>query len=231
VNERRYYPRKVSEDDKIWKFLSDHSVLTAEEIRNCKIVSEISRTDTTKRKNILVEAFGIAHNRHPESLLVVSIDEKNKTLVQELNTLIHNSGVASNIVKVGSIWDILPTLYAVTDIYCTPSVMEGFGMSAQEAAATRVPVVASNLVPFVEEYLLGEEVEEIWDKEKRASIRIGSGGIVCQADEVNGFAFALDLLLEDGSLRREMGENAYRATIPYFTWGNMVRRFLEVIDF
>jgi hypothetical protein len=31
--------------------------------------------------------------------------------------------------------------------------MEGFGMTAQEAAATKVPVIASNLVPFAKEEL------------------------------------------------------------------------------
>jgi glycosyltransferase involved in cell wall biosynthesis len=231
VDEGRYYPRKVPDDDKIWNFLSDRSALTQEEIRKCNIVSEISRTDTTKRKNVLIEAFSIAHNHNPDSLLVVSIDDKNQGLAQELRELIQNSGAAANIVEVGSIWDILPVLYAVTDIYCTPSVMEGFGMSAQEAAATKVPVVASNLVPFVDEYLLGEGVEEIWDDDKSASIRVGQGAIVCRADEVNSFALALDLVLKNESLRREMGRNAYSATIPYFTWDNMVRRFLESIDF
>lgn len=231
VDEGRYYPRKVSGDNKIWNFLSDRSALSAAEIRQCNIVSEISRTDTTKRKNVLIEAFSIAHNRHPDSLLVVSIDDKNKDLAQELRELIQNSGAASNIVEVGSIWDILPVLYAVTDIYCTPSVMEGFGMSAQEAAATKVPVIASNLVPFVDEYLLGEGDEEIWDDETSASIRVGQGAIACRADEVNEFALALDFLLKNESLRREMGGNAYCATIPYFTWDKMVRRFLESIEF
>ena len=78
VDERRYYPRKVSEDDRIWNFLSDRSTLAVDEIRKCKIVSEISRTDTTKRKNVLIESFAIAHDQHPDSLLVVSIDDKNK---------------------------------------------------------------------------------------------------------------------------------------------------------
>ena len=231
VDEGRYYPRKVSDDDEIWKFLSDRSRLTRDEIRNCKIVSEISRTDTTKRKNVLIEAFSIAHNRSPDSLLVVSIDDRKQGLAQELRELIQNSGAANKIIEVGSIWDILPTLYAITDIYCTPSVMEGFGMSAQEAAASKAPVIASNLVPFVDEYLLGGAMEEMGDDETSTSIKVGQGAIICQADDVDGFASALDLLLRNESLRREMGENAYKATIPYFTWHHMVQRFLESIDF
>ena len=52
-------------------------------------------------------------------------------------------------------------LYNATSVYCTPSVMEGFGMSAQEAAATARPVVASNLVPFVCEYLVGRPGDDV----------------------------------------------------------------------
>jgi mannosylfructose-phosphate synthase len=230
VDEGRYFPREVPDDDRIWKFLSDRSVLSREEIQSCRIVCEISRTDTTKRKNVLIKAFSIVHDHHPGSLLVVSIDDKNKELARKLREMIQESGAASNIIEVGSIWDILPVLYAVTDIYCTPSVMEGFGMSAQEAAATRVPVVSSNLVPYVNEYLLGNGVEQVRDDEKSASIQVGKGAIVCQADEIHSFAKALSLLLENESLRRDMGRNAYKATIPYFTWDNMVQRFLESIN-
>ena len=35
------------------------------------------------------------------------------------------------------------------------------------------------------------------------------------------------MLLSDGSLRKQMGENAYTITIPYFTWDNMVSVFLK----
>ncbi len=43
--------------------------------------------------------------------------------------------------------------------------------------------------------------------------------------DIEGFAFALDKLLSDDNLRQEMGESAYRATIPYFTWDHIVRDF------
>jgi glycosyltransferase involved in cell wall biosynthesis len=128
---------------------------------------------------------------------------------------------------------MLPTLYAVTDVYCTPSVMEGFGMSAQEAAATGVPVVASHLVPFATEYLLGEEVEHFFDQSDFVGgslpVKRGRGAVVVRADDVNGFAHALEMLLTDDDLRKEMGENAYHITIPYFTWRNTVTAFLDGI--
>jgi glycosyltransferase involved in cell wall biosynthesis len=163
--------------------------------------------------------------------LAVSIDDTEKELSAELRSLIDELGIASHTLILGYVWEQLPDIYAVTDIYCSPSVMEGFGMSVQEAAATQVPVVGSHLIPFVTEYLLGEDVEEISPRgDGSAPLRLGEGAIVVPADDVAGFAYALETLLSDGALRRQMGKRAYEITVPYFTWSNLTRRFLEAID-
>jgi len=229
VDPNRYHPRIVSDEDAVWGFLSQRSGLSLEAVRKCKIVTEISRTDTTKRKDVLIRAFAKARQRVPDSLLVVAIDESRKALAGELHRLVRSLDLQSHVAVVGSVWKWLPILYAVTDVYCTPSVMEGFGMSAQEAAATGVPVVASQRVPFVTEYLLGQEVERIHHKENVPPVQLGHGAIVVQADDVDGFAYALELLLADDDLRRKMGQNAYRTTVPYFTWRNRVVEFLDEI--
>ena len=100
-------------------------------------------------------------------------------------------------------------------------------MSAQEAAATGVPVVASHLVPFVTEYLLGTQAEDVHCEGGRQPLRVGEGAIVVPADDVNGFARALEMLLTDDDLRIEMGKDAYHATVPRFTWQNVVAAFLD----
>jgi len=229
VDATRYHAREVSGTHPVWSFLSQRSGLSPKEVRRAKIVTEISRTDATKRKAVLIEAFGIARQRVPDSLLVISIDDTHATLSKELKGLIHALDLQRHVAVVGSVWELLPTLYAVTDVYCTPSVMEGFGMSAQEAAATGVPVVASHLVPFVTEYLLGEEVEVIEVPGGSQPVKRGQGAVVVQADDVQGFACALEMLLTHDELRREMGRSAYHTTVPYFTWHNQVSAFLEGI--
>jgi glycosyltransferase involved in cell wall biosynthesis len=232
VDINRYHPHEIKEEDEVWSFLSERSTLPTKEIQKRKIITEISRTDTTKRKDVLIKAFAKAHQRYPESLLLVSIDENHVELARELKTLISDYKLEADIIVVGSIWDILPKIYAVSDIYCTPSVMEGFGMSAQEAAATKVPVVASELVPYVVEYLMGDEVVRTWrDESTKYPINVGSGAVVAKADDVDGFAYAMEMLLTDDVLRIAMGESAYHATIPYFTWSNMVERFLSSINY
>jgi glycosyltransferase involved in cell wall biosynthesis len=229
VDTDRYHQRDVSDEDSVWDFLSRRTETSPQKVRGSKIVTEISRTDTTKRKDVLIKAFAKVRERVPDSLLVVSIDNSQQDLAGDLKHLIHTLGLSSHVAVVGSVWELLPTLYAVTDVYCTPSVMEGFGMSAQEAAATRVPVVASHLVPFVTEHLLGTDVEEVYVEEGKPPLELGEGAIAVQADAVEGFAHALDLLLSNDELRQRMGQNAYHITVPYFTWDNMVTLFLEEI--
>ncbi|MGA9533312.1 MAG: glycosyltransferase [Anaerolineales bacterium] len=226
VDPDRYRPRAVEPDDPIWSFLAERSRLSDEEIRSRQIVTEISRTDTTKRKDILLRAFANARESMADILLVVSIDDSNRDLSAELHAQIDRLELADEVIVVGSIWDELPTLYAITSVYCTPSIMEGFGMSAQEAAATAVPVIASPMVPFASEYLLGSDVRQVASDNGGGALRIGAGAIVAPADDPAAFGQALRLILHDADMQRRMGRAAYRITIPDFTWGQRIRAFL-----
>jgi glycosyltransferase involved in cell wall biosynthesis len=229
VKPDRYYPHEIPDEHEVWPFLSRQTGLSEQELRERRIITEISRTDVTKRKDVLIKAFARVHRRIPDSLLVVSVDDRREALAQALKDLIKDLDLGNDVATVGSIWDLLPSIYAITDVYCTPAIVEGFGMSAQEAAATAVPVVASHRVPFACEYLLGPDIEQVTFAGDRAPLQVGKGAIVVQADDDRGFARAVEMLLADDALRRKMGDNAYRATVPYFTWRNMVTAFLKDI--
>jgi glycosyltransferase involved in cell wall biosynthesis len=213
----RYHPRELDECEGIWEALTAGSAMSAAELRRRKIVTEVSRTDRTKRKDVLIRAFAAARTEVPDAALVVSLDPSGGEAYTTAMDLIDELGVDDDVVVVGSIWDLLPCLYAVTDVYCTPSVMEGFGMSAQEAAATAKPVVASDLVPYVVEYLLGSDPERVEVADGSATLA-GEGAIVAPADDVAAFAAALTTLLRDDERRLAMGQRAKEITIPYFTW-------------
>jgi glycosyltransferase involved in cell wall biosynthesis len=165
----------------------------------------------------------------PDALLVVAVDPQAGELRDKLVGLIDKHGLKDDVIQLGSVWDQLPFLYGVTSVYCTPSVMEGFGMSAQEAAATGRPVVASNLVPFVCEYLIGPDPERVslnGDGEPK-ELEFGQGGVVVPADFVDGFAEALTRLLKDDNRRKAMGDRALDITVPYFTWRHLTENLLR----
>jgi len=231
IDADRYYPHQCPSNHRIWDFLCQHSGLSPEEIRDRKIVTEISRTDTTKRKNVLIKAFAQAQQEVPDSFLIISVDNNEEELAHELKSLIKENGIRAQTAIVGYVPDILPNIYAVTDVYCTPSIMEGFGMAVQEAAATKVAVVASNKVPFVTEYLLGSDIKVVKPQTNgdHQPLQQGEGAIVVEADEVDGFAQALSILLSDEKFCQQMGKRAYDITIPKFTWDKVTQEFLESI--
>lgn len=226
VDVQRIHPFEVDDDDPIWDFLAARSTLEASELRRRRCIFEVSRTDKTKRKDLLVEAFAKVHASHPDTLLLLTLDTDDESVAPAVKRLISEHGLSDDVILLGSVWEQLPSLYNLTSIYCTPSVMEGFGMSAQEAAATAVPVVASNLVPFAVEFLAAECVEQTAVEGAEEPVRFGAGGVICPANHADAFALALERLLDDRDLRKRMGRQAYEITIPKFTWEHMVTDFL-----
>ncbi|UCG32421.1 MAG: glycosyltransferase [Phycisphaerales bacterium] len=225
IDEERNRVREPSEYEPIWGWLAEQCGLSDGELKGRKLVTEISRTDKTKRKDVVIKAFAQARRREPEAFLLVSIDPQAKGLYDDLLKLIAEEGVRDHVLVLGSVWDQLPLIYNATSVYITPSVMEGFGMSAQEAAASGKPVIASDLVPFVCEYLLGGSPQKVALDGK--DLLFGEGGVVVPADFVAGFAEALARLLEDDARREHMGRRAREITIPYFTWRHMTESLLS----
>jgi glycosyltransferase involved in cell wall biosynthesis len=212
----RYTPMKLEDNHPVWNLLTKNLLGQKRDLTNSLIITEISRTDRTKRKDILIKAFAEIAEKYRSSLLVLTINQHNKKLAGKLLSLIHFYGIENQTVVLGSVWEWLPFLYSITDIYCSPSAMEGFGMSIQEAAACRTAIVASNLIPFAVEYLVGQNEASTND-----------GAIIVPVDEVQNFSEALELLLSNRELRDSMAESAYNRTIPQFTWNKVVDEFLH----
>lgn len=244
VDPERFHPRELPKNHEIWDFLEKKSGVPAEELRKARFITEISRTDRTKRKDLLLKAYARVRKKHRDLRLIVSIEKTEKELYAELTALVRELGVEAGVIILGHEAERLPFLYALTSVYCSPSVMEGFGMSVQESAAEAVPVVGSDKIPFVAEYLLGDHPEEIpvqpaepggtqtgnaraGKETKNALLKVGRGGIIAPADNLDAFVQALDLILSDEERRSEMGRTAREITVPYFTWSEMVRRLLD----
>jgi hypothetical protein len=83
----------------------------------------------------------------------------------------------------------VPELMAAADVYAFPSYREGLPVSLMEAMAACKAVVCSRIRGNVD--LLED----------------GKGGFLLQPHDVDGFAGALEKLLRDESLRRQMGQH------------------------
>lgn len=228
VDPERYRPRPTEECPGAWQFLADALGADLAAVEGRPLIAEVSRTDVTKRKDVLIRAFAAVRARVPDALLAITIDGVQGALRDRLLNMIDDLELGDHVAVLGSVWEYLPCLYTIADVYCTPSVMEGFGMSAAEAAAGGVPVIASELVPFAVEYLLGTR-PEIISLNGAGELKVGSGGIVAPPDSVPALAAALDLVLTDSDLRARLADAAHRITVPALTWDRLTTNLLGAI--
>lgn len=114
-----------------------------------------------------------------------------------------------NVIFAGYIGDkgYLQAFYQLADVYVSPTVWEGFGLTLLEAMATRLPVIASNkggIVSIIEDKVNGFLVSSRNPKEI--------------ADKVN-------LLFSDDNLRQKLGDQAYKTVVEKFTWERITDQF------
>ena len=102
-------------------------------------------------------------------------------------------------------------LYRAADLAVVPSHWESFGISAVEAMATSLPVVAS-AVGGLTDYLVDDE-----------------NGLLVPAQDPAAIATAVDRLSSDASLRVRLGQAA-RRTAEQFDERVVLGRFGALID-
>jgi glycosyltransferase involved in cell wall biosynthesis len=102
--------------------------------------------------------------------------------------------------------------YRAADIFCLPSLQEGFGIAFLEAMASGLPIVAcrSAAVPEV--------------------VPDGEAGLLVPPDDPKALARALIRLLSDPLLRRRMGEAGMRKAREH-AWEEIARRFVAAAGF
>jgi glycosyltransferase involved in cell wall biosynthesis len=104
----------------------------------------------------------------------------------------------------------LLSCYRSADVYCLPSVQEGFGIVFLEAMASGLPIVATSAAAVPE-------------------VVPPDAGILVPPGNVEALAEALAALLEAPARRRELGEAGQRAVRAY-DWPLVARRFLEELE-
>lgn len=103
----------------------------------------------------------------------------------------------------------LPTLYARALIFVLPSLDEGFGLPALEAMASGTPVVASRAGALPEV--------------------VGDAGLFFDPRDAAGLVGALQRLLRDPKLRRDLGEKGWERART-FSWERSARLVWEAIQ-
>ena len=108
-------------------------------------------------------------------------------------------------------------LFNACDLYISPNIkvpgsLEGFGITAIEAAACGKVVLASNL-------------EGLKD-----AVKDGENGFLIESGNADAWAQKIMELLTNDDFRKEFGEKAKKYTIENFSWEKIAKRYLEVIS-
>jgi glycosyltransferase involved in cell wall biosynthesis len=162
-----------------------------------------------KEKGIeeLIDVFSVLQSEHENSeLWLVGPDEDclQQQLQQKPDKLAAVRWVAST--------EVPEHYMAAADIFCLPSYREGFGSVVIEAAACGIPAVGSDI------YGLSDAIED------------GVTGVLVPVKSVQPLKHALQRLVEDGSLRREMGQAAQQRALNEFSQASVTRLLLHYYE-
>ena len=166
----------------------------------------VGRLSPEKRIDRAIQAWGMVASKHPEWILRIVGDG---SLREELVELTKTLGVDRHVEFARWSSDVWSE-YQAAHAYCLPSEYEGFPQSLIEAMYCRLPVVAWDC---------GEAVQELLGSDR-------TRGVVVH--ELASLANALELILQDASLRERMGRAA-GAIASRYHWSSIAPRWLELI--
>ncbi|MDT1958275.1 glycosyltransferase [Carnobacterium divergens] len=166
----------------------------------------------------LIKAFKLLKKRNlPFDIQLLIYGDGPEKMEQQ--NLINQNQLNNSVFLMGRIANTeVPRVLKTFDIFCVTSVLnsESFGVSAVEAMAASLPVVATNVDGFM------EVVDD------------GVTGIIVKKKDAVSIANGLEKLILDANLRNTMGKAGYERVIKEYKWFDnvnvMERLYRKVID-
>jgi glycosyltransferase involved in cell wall biosynthesis len=174
------------------------------------VVGAVGRLVLEKGYVELFDAWERLRSNHPDAVLVVvgpSDDDKSDAMPPEVTARARASGV-----RFLGMRDDVDELYLGMDLYVLASHREGFPRSAMEAAASGLPIVATDI------------------RGCRQVVEDGHTGALVPVRSADGLVDALDRLLRDPALRAEMSSAAAARAAVEFDQRLQIRRTLVTYD-
>ena len=167
-----------------------------------KLVIHISNLRPVKQVDAVVRVFALLRERVAARLLIVGEGPE----LSRAERLIEQLGITAHVELVGEAQDVVGLL-SVSDLFLLPSLQESFGLSALEAMACGVPVVASNV---------GGLPEVITD---------GVSGFLHRPDDVEGMAHSAIVLLSDSAAHERLAAEGTRIAVERFSANRIVPQY------
>jgi glycosyltransferase involved in cell wall biosynthesis len=180
-----------------------------------KYIYCLSRIDTNKGHDMLLEAFHVLLNNVPDAHLVIGGGSPNpkpreKKVFDMMHSIIDKYDLGAKVHFIGYVPDeMMVSYYQNASAFVLPSLFEPFGMTAQESMACGVPVIASKYGGI------------------RTVIQSGHNGILVDPKDANEFAASMEKLINDKETRRRIGNAGLELIRKYFSWEFIARKHLD----
>jgi glycosyltransferase involved in cell wall biosynthesis len=227
-----YYPRpNVADRDvqRLFEFFENEGGLPPELVDGFRqhpqdyvLVVEAGRMDTTKRKDVIVQAAV----ELPDNVVLLLTGNRRGPVYEDLRRQIGSLGLENRVFTLGRVPDdLMGPLCSLPYgdsadqfslvIGASASRMEGWGMAVQDMTAGGYALIASDRVPYA----------TFLARENQAAVIIPLSG----EDEAALYAQAIRELIENRGRARDLAERGLE-TAGQYAWQNVVGNFLQEIE-
>ena len=176
---------------------------------DCKIIITTSRLTPKNGVDILLKAIARIETNNKILVLILG-DGPQKPILEQM---IRKLRLGNKVILLGYIpHHQLPEYLNLADIFCRPSLDEGFGISFIEAMACKLPVIGTNICGIVD------------------IIEDGKNGLLATPGSVSSLVEKLDLLLTDDTLREKLAEEGYKTVQKRFTWDTILKKMEKTYE-
>lgn len=180
-----------------------------------KYIYSLSRIDSNKGLDLLLNAFALIKDEIPDVDLVIGGGSPNpspreKEVFDMMHRIIDEKKLKDRIMFIGYVDDDkMAQYYQQSELFVLPSLFEPFGMTTQEAMACGKPVVASKFGGI------------------RNAITHEKDGILVDAANAREFADALINILKNPELKKRFGLAANELIQREYSWEAIADKFLD----
>ncbi len=175
---------------------------------DAQVVGFVGRLANDKGLETLAATWTILREMHPTARLVLAGEADARDPIQPgIEERLRADG---RVHFVGHLRDPRPA-FLVMDVFVFPSLREGFGNVLVEAAALKVPVVASDVVGC------------------RDSVKAGVSGTLVTVGNAEAFATSVGAYLRNEELRRQIGQSGREWVIATFSRDIVWQKWYELL--
>jgi mannosylfructose-phosphate synthase len=174
----------------------------------------LSRIDSNKGHDLLLNAFGVVRKTIPDVHLIVgggsaTPQETELEVLKRMREVVDHQNLHEKVHIVGYVPDdLLATYYRQAELFALPSIFEPFGITALEAMACGKAVIASKFGGI------------------REVISSGENGLLIDPADTGRFADAMMTLLNNPQLADRMGRKAMAVIRRTFSWEAIAERHI-----